>query len=262
MKKFIKNNFFVTVIIAFVVIYLSACHKKKQTVDPTAPTGTLMMHLHTNVDTNEVEDYATIYTTEAGRKISVSSAQLYISNIQLTKLDGTLYSVADRIILQEQGTEVYKIGNVPVGNYKSISFQVGLDPATNLKTPSAADTSLNQSSMWFGNAAQPEGYLFVSFKGTIDTTTAANGTVGQMQSFSYRIGTNSNYKKVTMPDKVYSVTEGQVQYVHLTVDYNKLLEGVQLNNHGNLTVSSVADNATTLAATISNNIASMFSYEE
>jgi hypothetical protein len=260
MKNLKKNNFLFILLIT--IASLSACHKKKDTVSPATPTGTLMMHLHTNVDTNEVAEYATVYTTKAGRKVSVSTAQLYISNIQLVKLDGTTYDVSEAFILQEQGTEVYKIGVVPVGNYKAISFHVGLDPTVNSKAPTASDSSLNHSSMWFGSSAQPNGYVFVNFKGTIDTTAAANGTISQMQPFSYLIGTNANYKKVTMPDKNYSITDGQVQYAHLTVDYNKLLAGIQLNNNSNLTMSSVADNATVLGVSISNNIASMFKYEE
>ena len=115
--------------------------------------------------------------------------------------------------------------------------------------------------MWLGSTAQPDGYVFVNFKGSIDTTAAAIGTTAQMQPFSYLIGTNANYRKVNMPDNNYSVTAGQIQYVHLIIDYNMLFNGIQLNHNSNLTVASVADNATPLGTAISNNIASMFSYE-
>jgi hypothetical protein len=260
MKKSKNNNICFILLIACFAFYMSACKKKKDAVTPTTPTGTLMFHLHTNVDTNEVDNYNTVYTLRGGRKISVSKAQLYISNIQLIKLDGTTYSVPNTIIYKVQEAEVYLIGQVPVGNYKSISFEVGLDPTTSLKTPTATDSALNQPSMWFGSAAQPQGYTYVNFQGSIDTTTAGNSST--LIPFKYLIGTNSNAKQVTMPVENYSVTQGQTQFVHLIIDYNMLFNGIKLNNSNNLTVASVADNATVFGTTISNNIVSMFRYEQ
>lgn len=229
----------------------------------TVDSGKFYLHLHTNADTNEVEDYGTVYTTSEGRKISVSVAEQYLSNIELVKSDGSIYSITGKIILQSRGTEQYYVATVPVGNYKSVRFHVGLDSAAN-KLASTADTALNHPEMWFGASAQPNGYIYLNLQGSIDTTTNATGTVAQMQPFMYMTGTNARYTQVTMPDHAtaFTVTKDVAAFAHITVDYYKLFTGVQLNNSMNLMIMSTSANSGSLAASIAGNIPSMFSYEE
>ena len=251
----------ITAIIFTLLFLINAC--KKSTDSPPATTqsttGTLYFHLHTNVDSNEVDAYGAVYILTGGRKISVNKAQLYISNIQLIRADGSVYPVPNTILLKVQETEPYLVGNVPAGNYSSVRFTVGLDSVTNLKTPAVSDSALNNSSMWFGATAQPEGYVFVNFQGTIDTTASANGT--NLLPFMYMIGTNANRRQVTMPNQNFTVTTGQAQYVHMIIDYNKLFTGVNLSNSNNLMIMSPTANSSAVATTISNNIPSMFYYE-
>lgn len=252
---------------ASLLLSLQSCRKdtKTPTTDPNAATGTngtLMLHIHTNIDDSEVEEINTVYSSSDHRKVSVSMAQLYISGIQLIKSDGTAYDLPGVRILKKIETEEYELGSVPAGNYKSIRFVVGLPPATNTVAPASGDSTLNQPDMWFDATVPPSGFVFLSFQGKIDTTHAANGTEAQMQPFSYRIGTNSNLKTVTMPDQNYSVIPGQVQFIHLTADYNKLFSNITLNQAGNLTMNTASANSSALAAQLAGNIATMFRYEE
>lgn len=245
----------------------SSCKKDKS--DDPAPetsqgTGTFMFHLHTYIDDTEVDAYNIIYQNTAGRNISLSMAQMYISDVRLVKLDGTTYNISGKKILKVFETETYVVGNVPAGNYKSIRFKVGLDPAANAENPTANgdSTILNRPEMWFGATAQPDGYVFMNVQGKIDTTSDMSGSPAQMQSFTYKIGTNANYKQISLPDKNFTVLPGQVEYGHVLINYNKLFNGVQLNQAGNLSVTTAAANSSPAAATIINNIPLMFSYEE
>jgi hypothetical protein len=245
------------------VLFVGACKKDTSSTPASTAMGALYFHLHTDVDSNEVDNYGDIYTTSLGRKISVNLAQMYITNIQMIKTDGTIYSIPNRILLKQMQTEEYFIANIPTGTYKSVRFDVGLDTTDNAKA-ATADTSLNHSEMWFGSAAQPGGYVFVNFQGMIDTTTNATGTAAQMQPFMYMLGTEAHLQQITMPDHspVYTVDTTVATYVHINVDYNKLFTGVQLNNSANLMIHTAADNASTLGNTINNNIATLFTYEE
>jgi len=258
MKKYIQ---LLTLIIA-ICLTVSSCKKDKdEAATPTTITGkgTIAFHFHTNVDTVEVEDYDSVYVLTGGRNITVSKAQLYISNIQLVKLDGSTVDVAGTQLIK-QGEEEYTIGDAPAGNYKSVKFNVGLGATANATAPASADSVLNQPAMWFGNPPQTSGgFVFVNFQGTIDTTTAANGTV--MVPFSYKIGTNTNLKNVTLPDQNFTVSPNQIQFVHMYIDYAMLFDGVQLNNINKLSMNTVVDNATALGTQLANNIAMMFSYE-
>jgi hypothetical protein len=258
MKKSIQ---FCLIITAFVI---SVSCNKSVDPQPAVVNGTLLLHLHTNVDTAEVDLYGSVLTMTGGRRISVDSAQLYISHIQLVKSDNSIYDVPNTIILQVQNQETYTVGDVPAGNYKSIKFYVGLDPATNQKVPSGSDI-LNSPGMWFGSTAQPAGYVFINFKGTIDTTSAGTGALSDMRPFNYKIGTNANYVQVTMPDQAYTVVPGQSQIIHIITDYNKLFTSIPLPlSIGNRTVITPADNSNSnkpIIDQIKTNISSMFKYE-
>ena len=263
MKSITKKIAIILVLIALVNV---SC--KKDTTSPTpepepAPAnGSAVLHLHTNVDTIEVADYDSIYVMANGRKISISIAQLYISNIQLVKADGSTVDISGLTIAKTQPIEEYMLGSVPAGNYKSIRFNVGLSPASNALMPEPSDSTFYKPNMWFGNTVQPwNGYVFVNFQGKIDTSNAANGTIAGMQTFSYRIGTDSHLKSVSMPDQNYTISPDQTQFIHIVIDYNKLFNGIILNGNSNLNVLSPLDNTSSISNQIANNISSMFIYQ-
>src|SRR5580698_6787172 len=81
---------------------LFSCKPKDSPVPAVTATGTLAFHLHTDVDTTEVDVLGQVYKLSTGRQISVSFAQLYLSHIQLIKLDGSTYEVPNLIILKNQ----------------------------------------------------------------------------------------------------------------------------------------------------------------
>lgn len=254
-----KNTICSICAIITMILVGSGCTKP----DSTTGMSPLYLHLHTNIDTNEA-DYGTVYTMSNGRQMSLTKAQILISNIQLIRTDGSTYNVPNVVIRKEAAIEQYFVANIPSGTYKSIKFNVGLDATTNKITPTTTDSALNHSDMWFGSSAQPDGYIFVNAEGTIDTTAAGNGPVTAMQPFMYHIGTSAHLNTVTMPDHspVYSFTTNQAQYVHIIIDYSKLFNGVQLNNSANLMIHTASDNTSTISNTVSSNILSMFSYEE
>ncbi|MDX2191342.1 MAG: MbnP family protein [Bacteroidota bacterium] len=223
--------------------------------------GTLAFHLHNTMDDQEFDEYNTVYQSSAGRKYKFTNGEFFISNIQLTKSDGSIYSVAGIIILKTIEKITITIAKVPVGNYKSISFYVGLDSLTNASNPSINE-NLNVSTMWYGTTAQAKGYIYLKFAGTIDTTSTMAGIEANMQPFEYNIGTLGAYKKVQMGEKNYTVVEDQKMYVHMYCNYLALFNGIQINKSANLKVLTPADNTTQLAKTIIDNIPSMFSYEE
>lgn len=241
-----------------IVIGLAGCHKN-DTVAPT-PTGTLYFHLHTNIDTAEVDDYGTVYTDSLGRRLYLSLAQLYVSGIKALKADGSSVSLDSAIILKTKDIEQYRVQQIPVGNYTSVSFQVGLNATNNQATPSSypatSALSAQSSSMWFGSTSQ--GYMFVNVQGGIDTTKAQTADVSTFQPFSYQLGTANELTTVTLPAKNFTITAGQGQEVHITIDYAKLLNGLNLKTENTATPFTNA----TVAAKAAKNIPSLFRYEQ
>ncbi|MBK9490955.1 MAG: hypothetical protein IPO07_20805 [Haliscomenobacter sp.] len=114
-----------------------------------------MLHLHAYVGIQEVDLYGIEYETPEGRSMSLDFSQMYISDVQLVKADGSVYAIKGKSLLKNLKVHTYEIGQVPVGNYKSIRFKVGLPPSINSLNPTAPSDSsiLNRPSMWWGNTA-------------------------------------------------------------------------------------------------------------
>lgn len=257
MKTKTLNRFFI-LISATLFCLLISCSKENNTIVNTP--GTLALHLHTFADTTEVENYGDTLILSDGRHLVVHTAQLYISNIQLIKLDGSVIAAPPTIILLKQGLEEFEVGTVPSGNYKSIRFDVGLMDSINAATPSVYNLILHQPSMWFGSSAQPDGFVFVNFQGLIDTSARLNGNA--LTPFAYKIGTTSHRTTVTMPDQPYTVVPNQQAIRHVSAIYSRLFENIDLSDAGNLTITTVAQNAGSAAQKIAANIVNMFEYEE
>lgn len=259
--------------ICIIVLVLSAisvgCKSKND--DPSSPSATpngngddvvtapLSLHLHAYISETEV-DGVFIYRNSDGRKIRLDTAQVYLSSIELVKFDGSIYQVKDVVILAKIGQEVYPIGAVPVGNYKSIRFQAGVTQADNAKVPSGNNV-LNDKTMLFGGSATANNHVFVYCSGLIDTTAAKNAADDKMVDFRYKIGTNNQLKNVVMAEQKYAVAPNNTSFVHMYIDYAKLFSGVDLVNNVNLKVSTASDNEWPIATKVAANIPSMFKYE-
>ncbi len=239
------------------LLTLAGCRKKSQPADQPAPAnGTLYLHIHTHIDTTEV-DSGMVAKDATGRRFELDLAQFYISGITLKKADGSTVSAGNVYLLKKIAQEQYLVGSVPSGNYLSVTFNVGVDAAANQTTPAShapTDALYTQNpSMWFGSTTQ--GYIFMNLQGKADTSALNNGPVNA--PFSYQLGTSSMLKTFTLPDKAFTVAPGQSQLVHIIADYGKLLQGVNFKTQPTATPFSNA----AVAAQISNNIQFMFHYE-
>ncbi len=259
-----KYTFGILMVLVSLSLFTS-CKKVDPTPTPTTPTesiptGQLKFHLHTFIGENEVDAYGIEMMMPDGRMISLDMAQLYISDIQLVKLDGSYYNVPSNGVLKVFESESVTIGNVPVGNYKTVRFKVGLSPTVNALEPTTSGYTnlLNQPEMWFSSSAQPNGYTFLNFSGSIDTTVAKTG---DKVPFEFKIGSNANLTQIEMPTQNFTIYKDVVGYVHMKIEYDRLFEGIQLSNNANLHVKTKADNALPIVATLKKNIQKLFIYE-
>lgn len=258
-----KNKFQLVFKLAalFALVIFTSCKKTTDTTPPT-PTGYIGIHIHTNMDTTEVDSGDVV--TLNGRKMLLSVAQFYAHNFSVRKTDGSSVTL-DKYILKTIGTEMYILGQLPAGNYNSVSFNVGVGSAYNSLNPStfaSSDPLSPQSpSMWFGSTSQ--GYIFMNVQGLADTSAAQTAPVSQYQPFSYQLGTAAMLKTVTLPtmDAPLTITTGSnaanPALLHLTCDYAKLLQGIDLKAQPVATPFSNASLATQMA----NNVPGLFSYE-
>ncbi|MDB5282713.1 MAG: hypothetical protein JWO06_1788 [Bacteroidota bacterium] len=246
MKGFLKPG----VLFISIIAMLASCKKG-------ADTSLLTLRLHSNIDTAAIVT-GTTYTNKMGRNISFSRTEYYLSNIQLTNTDGSLVPVSG-IVLVNSSTTDYTIGSVPIGNYKSISFDVGLN--TNNHDDPTAHTgndplAVQSPSMHF--STNTLGYIFMAVEGLVDSTGA--GTPNK--PFSYLVGTDALLRPVTMGDHsvtpytAFAATSQKVMVVDLIADFGTFSKNVDMNANP---VTNSSDYPV-VADSLAKNIPLMFRY--
>ncbi|MEI6408954.1 MAG: MbnP family protein [Bacteroidota bacterium] len=249
--KHTKIALFVLAVCA--IAFANACKKDPDPV--VTPTGTLMFHIHTYIDSAEV-DAGAVRPDADGRHFQLDEAKLLISGIKLKKSDGTYQAVDNVYVLKTIEKEEYTIGAVPAGNYVGVSFNIGVDATANAKAPTSftSPNPLADATNWFGSTSQ--GYIFANVQGKADVSAGQTGPVDQ--SFSYQLGSSAMLKTVTLPDKAFSVVANQEAIVHLLADYGLMLKGIDFKTQS---VGSPLTNSA-VAQKVADNVPNIFRYEE
>ena len=250
MKQIFKTGLF---LFAGVII-LTGCKKN-------SGNALLTLRLHSYIGTDSIVS-GTTYANSRGRNVSFNRMEYYLSNIQLTATDGSLVPVSG-IALVNSNTLDYTLGNIAIGSYKSISFDVGLvsnnhdDPATH----SGADPlSAQTPSMHFANDSL--GYIFMAVEGLEDSSAGGTGTPNK--PFSYHIGTDTYLKAVSLGDhsitpySAYTASSGKIMVVDLIADFGALTKNIDMNVHS---ITNTSDYPA-VADSLANNIPAMFRYKQ
>ncbi len=183
------------------------------------------------------------YTNVAGEKFTISMAQYFISNIKVSKADGTTYTVKQDssyflIKAADRNTRFAKV-KVPEGDYTKVTFTVGVDSLRSTMDISKRTGALDPSGghdggmYWGWNS----GYIFFRFEGNSEViSNDANGDPTGKKAFKYHIGgfggysapTLNNIKTVTVDlaaGGIAKVRKDRQSNVHLLVDLMKVFNG-------------------------------------
>jgi hypothetical protein len=105
------------------------------------------------------------YVNAHGDTFTVSKFKYFISNIKLRRPDGTYYIEPEsyRIVdaSDSLGTCKFAIRNVPMGNYISVEFMIGVDSARNTSGAQTGDLAQTDDMYWSWN----QGYIFLKLEG-------------------------------------------------------------------------------------------------
>ena len=190
-----NNKFTITVyIILFGILFFSLNGCKDENPKPTdtiKTKGILTLQFSHTVDgTSLTKNSATYFTNAAGNEFNVSTFRYYISNVELTKLDGSkvFYPIYKLIDAFDESTQTITLLEVPNGDYKAISYFIGIDSTRNHSGPQEGDLSATTGMLW----TWASGYLFLKLEGFYKD--GASQT-----SYRYHIGTDEFLNKVTSP---------------------------------------------------------------
>ncbi|AWA28781.1 hypothetical protein HYN48_01015 [Flavobacterium magnum] len=167
--------------------------------------------------------------TSQGETLTVSDVKYIISNIELTKEDGTVfvYPKSESYFIVSEANDVshvLELANIPAGNYTRIKFGIGVDEAQyNLGETVQGDffaAAQNEDMAWSWSA----GYKHLLFEGTFTSSTV--GTATPFMVHTGKSGANYNYTAVTLdfPEKAL-VRTNITPDVHIFADVAKIIDG-------------------------------------
>jgi hypothetical protein len=167
--------------------------------------------------------------TSQGEKLKISDVKYIISNIVLTKADGTTFTYPKSdsyfVVSEADGeTQEIELEKIPAGDYTKIKFGIGVDKAQFDKGATGQGNFLaiadDAGMMWSWSA----GYKFVLFEGMFTSSTVTADT--SFMVHTGQTGTDYNYTEVTLdlPTKALVRTDITPD-VHIFADVAKIIDG-------------------------------------
>jgi hypothetical protein len=236
-----KFSFHSIQIFAFAGLALfTSCKKddKKDPVTPAATHGKLVLEFDNVVGEAQLalDSTGNTYTNASGEKFSVTQFNYYISNISLTKTDGSVYTVpqdSSYFLVMESRSETQEVllPHVPVGDYNSVSFTIGVDSLRSTKGLTertgvlAPDYLAGHGMYWSWNS----GYIFLKLEGVSASAPVSSGNffyyhIGGFGGYSSTTINNIRNMKLTFPEA--ATVRGDIKPdVHMMVDVKKVFDG-------------------------------------
>jgi hypothetical protein len=247
-----------------IVFSLFSCTDKNDEV--ITGEGNLKLEFDNVYNTNNLA-FDTPYTNSNGEVIKINKLKYIVSNIVLTKADGTTYVLpkSQRYFIVDEAiaaSALLNLPNIPAGNYTKVSFGIGVDPTQfNLGATGQGDfLALAQTAgmMWSWSA----GYKFLAFEGIFTSSTVTSAT--SFMVHTGQTGTNYNYTTVTLDLPTNALVRTTITpQVHIMADVSKVLDGankISLTESNAMGMGAMIMSGVKLPL-ITANLPSMFSIE-
>ena len=222
-------------VLAVAAISLTGCKKDNET--PANQTGEVDIELEHTVNTAPLTLNTQTYSTPAGDQFTVSKFKYYISNIKFLKTDGTVYAPAESYYLVDasvSSSQHLALKDVPVGDYKGLTFTIGVDSARNVAGAQTGALDPSNTMFWSWNS----GYIFTKLEGTSpqskDQGNAITFHIGGFKSPTNTIRTVSP----AFPSGInLLVRTDHSPEIHYNVDVLKMFTGPNTIRFGTLSTS-------------------------
>lgn len=249
--------------IAILSVVFTSCKKDPDdevTPAPTTPaatTGSLKLEFEHMVDTNALTLNTVDYINANNDTFKVTKFKYYISNIKLTKTDGSVFTQPESYYLVDEATaasKVITIANVPNGTYNSVSFMIGVDSTRNVSGSQTGALDPANGMFWSWSS----GYIMAKLEGSSNQSGASNKSLTfHTGGFS---GANSVLRTVTpsFNGATANVSSTLTPEVHYICDLSKFFKGASTTNFA---TTHTVHMPGMMAKTIADNYANMFSVD-
>jgi hypothetical protein len=261
------NNIFSLIALGGMMSFVAiSCKKSEEEINPNDKNSVFLTF------DNRVGDKAmtvlTTYKNGSGEDFTITTFNYFISNISLKKEDGTFVKFPNQYFLIRQvddKTFAPQLKDVPAGNYKEITFSIGVDSIKSISDVSERKgvldpTSYGEDGMyWSWNS----GYIFMKMEGISSfVPTRADGK----KLFAIHVGgfggktsvVTNNLRTVNLPfPSIANVRANVSPELHVAVDAMQIFDG---KNKIKL-VETNSVHSPSVAAPIADNFLKMFSID-
>lgn len=244
----------------FLLGTLSCCKKDD---DPQPTTNDLTLHFEHEAPNGDHFALNTTYTNAAGNPYQISTLKYFVSNVKLTKADGTVWSEPDSYHLLSivSGTGVtpdIDLTKVPVGDYTKVSYGIGVDSVANSRLDHAQQLGdLVQTSDMFWTWAT--GFKFLKVEGRQMTADAVKPVILVHTA-------QGCYRTVTLDLPEAATVRGNIRpEIHMAVAVDRLFgdaaQPPSVIDFGGVDYTSGHSGNNAAARKVSDNAAEMFEVE-
>jgi len=207
---------------------LSSCKKdddEEETPTPTATYGSMRIEFEHVFGTSDFA-LGTAFANGSSENLTFTTLKYYISNIVLTKADGSTWAEKESYHLvnfADAASTLLTLDSVPTGDYKGFRFTIGVDSTRNVSGAQTGALDPANGMFWTWNS----GYIFMKAEGTSPQIS------GMGNAFEYHLGgfKVSNGTKCdqqfshTFSGEVATVSTIATPQVHMMVDVKQLFDG-------------------------------------
>ena len=262
------------VLAVFTLFAFSSCSDSAKNPEPTPVTegGKLRLEFDNVVGDKNLVLNSVTYQNATKEDFVVTKLNYFISNIKLTKTDGTTFTVpqdSSYFLIKEdtKASQFVTLSNVPFGDYKAVEFMVGVDSLRNTapieKRKGVLDPAGSMAldgMYWEWNS----GYIFVKLEGSSSKGNPVNNKfyyhIGLFGGYTQKTVNNSRVVKVEFGSLKAPVTATATPEVHLLVDVLKFFDGPGTS----LSIekfNSIMDGQEAKSQQVANNYAKMFTLD-
>ncbi len=226
--------------IVTIATLFTACKKDTTTASEynSANKGAISVEFDNIAGSSDLQLSTGSYTNSSSESYKVTMLKYFVSNLKFTNVDGTIYTVpqdSSYFLINESDTNRHKVElNIPEGEYKAVTFTLGVDSLRNTmdvskRTGDLDPTGVASGMYWGWNS----GYIFFKFEGTSSAISGMMGNVFQIHigGFGgYSTVTANNLKTITLDltargtAKV-KASKNYAVNIHTLVDVNKVFTG-------------------------------------
>ncbi len=259
-----KNLILKMIAIVAITISLVSCSKSDNAI---IGSGNLKVQFENGFADNALVLGSATVPTSQNEVLKISSIKYIVSNIELTREDGTTftYPKAQSYFIVDEATPaslLLNLSNIPAANYKSIKFGIGVDQAQyDLGQTGIANfwTTAQTAGMTWSWAS---GFKFLAFEGTFTSPTVT--TDASFMIHTGKTGTDYNYTEISLALPTSALVRTNITpQIHLSTDLSQIIDGsnkINLTAHNSMGMGAMIMGGADLPL-ISANLVNMFSVE-